>query len=366
MICLHLKTATVDFPYNYDAAANEGMRNEAPQSFWRWRRPNFTNTGIPTNSTPTGSADAIASIFGDVELSDVILKGSDGGTVNAVRAILASRSTMFRSKFFGKGAREKGLTIPGEKQVVFYKHWDCRILLMIVEYCYTDSCSILRIKPAEDVARLVAQLRVASKAFKLPGLLDTIKTWGWRTINRHPALACAMIDEGMKRDDIDELALQTLQLKARAAMLPNQNAVGSGVLALSKPGLLFALRTLEDTTSHILILQVIERWVDFSPEDSNSDSPSRERQTRESFGRKCAVRFVKIAKINPTTFERAMGQSKMFSNRNDLTASSLMEGIKFTEKATSPENVSTERRPQTAIGLTRLPVLDAARRTISQ
>ena len=61
-----------------------------------------------------------------------------------------------------------------------------------------------------------------------------------------------------------------------------------------------------------------------------------------------------------------MGQSKMFSNRNDLTASSLMEGIKFTEKATSPENVSTERRPQTAIGLTRLPVLDAARRTISQ
>lgn len=277
---------------------------------------------------------------------------------------------MFRSKFFGQGAKDKDLTIPGEKQVVFYKHWDCRILLMIVEYCYTDSCSIMKIEPSEEVARLIAQLRVASKAFKLPGLLDKIKMWGWRTINRHPALACAMVDEGMKRDDIDELALQTLQLKPRAALLPDHSAIGSGVLALSKPGLLFALRTLEDTTSHILLLQVIERWVDFSAEDSNSDSPSRERQTRESFGRKCAVRFVKSSKINPIMFERAMKQSKMFNNRNDLSSASLMDGIQFSEQANnnSPKSDPDDgrRRPHTAMGLLRPGTLDEAGRAISQ
>ncbi len=363
----------MDFPYNnYEGAAAESegtMNSNKQQSFWRWRRPNYTNTGVPTDTIPTGSAaDDIAGIFGDSELSDVILKGSDGGTVHAVKAILASRSTMFRSKFFGK-LGEGDLTIPGEKQVVVYKHWDCRILLMVVEYCYTDSCSIMRIEPSEDVARLMAQLRIASKAFKLPGLLEKIKSWGWRTINRHPALCCAMIDEGMKRDDIDDLALQTLQLKPRASLLPGQGAVGSGVLALTKPCLLFVLRTLEDTTSHLLLLQVIEQWVDFSPEDSNSDSPSRERSTREAFGRKCAVRFIKAAKINPLNFERAMRRSKMFNNRNDLSSSSLMEGIQFTEKSNSLENNDgkmDERRPQTAIGLTRPGALDALRRTVSQ
>jgi len=328
------------------------------QSFWKWRRPNFTSNGTPTDSTPTGSAaDDIACLFGDREVSDVVLKGSDGGTVCAVKAILASRSSMFRNKFFGKN-KDNNLTIPGEMHVVVYKHWDCRVLHMVVEYCYTDNCSIMRIDPSEDVARLMAQLRVASKAFKLPGLLDKIKQWGWRTINRHPALACAMIDEGMRLDDIDELALQTLQLKPRAAMLPSHTAVGSGVLALTKPCLLFVLRTLEDTTSHLLLLQIIERWVDFSSEDSNLDSPSRERQTREAFGRKCALRFIKAAKINPINFERAMKQSKMFNNRNDLSSASLLGGIQFSEKsntydASIKDGNLGRRRPQTAIGLTR-------------
>lgn len=236
---------------------------------------------------------------------------------------------------------------------------------MVVEYCYTDSCAIMNVKPNDDVARIISQLRVASKAFKLPGLLHKIKQWAWRQINRHPGLACAMVDEGMKLDDIDELALQTLQIKTRAAMLPEFDSIGSGVLALTKPGLLFVLRTLEDTTSHLLLLQAIERWVDFSPEDSNPDSPSREKVTREAFGRKCAVRFIKASKINPVAFERAMKQSKLFQVRNDLTSVTLLEGLQFSEKSLSMEPgsekkngeekayVGTARRPSTALGITR-------------
>lgn len=339
--------------------------DSSPQSssFWRWRRPKFTNTGIPTDVSPTGTAaDDIANLFGDTEVCDVTLQGSDGGTIFAVKAILAARSTIFRHRFFGPKSN-KDLSIPGEKHVVKFQHWDCRILHMVVEYCYTDTCTIMNVKPNDDVARIISQLRVASKAFKLPGLLHKIKQWAWKTINRHPGLACAMVDEGMKLDDIDELALQTLQIKTRAAMLPEFDAVGLGVLALTKPGLLFVLRTLEDTTSHLLLFQAIERWVDFSPEDSNPDSPSREKQTREAFGRKCAVRFIKASKINPVSFERVIKQSKLFETRNDLTSVSLLEGLQFSEKSFTAdtgggdkkgESAAAARRPSTALGLTRV------------
>lgn len=325
--------------------------------FWRWRRPRSGNGTVADRTSTTGTAaDAIAALFGDIEVSDVELKGSDGGSVFAVKAILASRSTMFRQRFFSESAKD--LIIPGEKLVVKFKHWDCRILHMIVEYCYTDECSLLKVQPSDEVARLVGQLRVASKAFKLPGLLEVIQQWGWRNINRFPALSCPLIDEGMRLDDIDELAMQTLQLKPRNALLPEFSSVGSGVLALTKPGLLFILRTLEDTTSHLLLLQVIERWVDFSSEDSNDESPSRERAAREAFGRKCALRFVKSNKINPASFERAMKNSRLFQKRDDLAKNSALldEGIKFSEKSFKVEKGqqgtdSPERRPHTALGL---------------
>jgi hypothetical protein len=362
--------------YYYDESnmGTMGTPDSSSQSFWRWRRPKFTNTGIPTDTAPAGTAaDEIANLFGDTEVCDVILQGSDGGTIFAVKAILAARSTIFRSRLYGPRSKAD-LSIPGEKHMVKFQHWDCRILHMVVEYCYTDMCAIMNVKPNDDVARIVSQLRVASKAFKLPGLLHKIKQWAWRQINRHPGLACAMVDEGMKLDDIDELALQTLQIKTRAAMLPEFDAIGSGVLALTKPGLLFVLRTLEDTTSHLLLLQAIERWVDFSPEDSNLESPSREKVTREAFGRKCAVRFIKASKINPLAFERAIKQSKLFQTRNDLTSVSLLEGLQFSEKSFSMEAGSEKkknddekafvatRRPSTAIGITR-PNMDVQSRS---
>lgn len=341
----------------------------ASSSFWKWRRPKFTNTGIPTDTVPTGTAsDALCTLFGDKELSDVTLEGSDGGQVYAVKAILAVRSTVFRQKFFGEKSKSGGgMLLPGEKEVCVFKDWDCRVLHLIVEYCYTDTCAAFNGAPTEEVARLIAHLRVAAKTFRLPGLDSKIKQWGWRQISRHPALACAMIDEGMRMDDIYDLALQTLQLKPRAAMLPGIGAVGTGVLALSKPGLLFVLRTLEDSTSHILLLQVIERWAEFSSLEDEGNSPIREKRVREAFARKCALRFIKRDRANPNTnaLEKAIQNSKLFQERGDLAASvSLLdEGIQFSQKAANQKYIEStseeekaatqQARPATAIGLVR-------------
>ena len=384
-------------PNNNNSNNNNGG-NSGTQTFWRWRRPNFNignnrpkssdstqggsgadsaNNNDIMNAPPTGSAaEALCSMFGDEELSDVRLRGSDGGTVVAVKAILAARSPLFRQRLYcsanktinnnvsrpsssstsdGKPSSGKGddptaqtndsssrpssstsikqLEMYKGKQVVDFKEFDCRILHMVVEFCYTDTMSLMKVPANEDIARLMANLRIASKAFKLPFLLDKVNQWSWRQLNRNPALSCAMIDEGMKMDDIDELALQTLQLKTRAALLPTVGAVGTGVLAFSKPGLLFALRSLEDTTSHLLLFQSIQRWVEFSHEET-STSPARDRASREAFARKCAMRFIKLSKISPGNLESVMKNSTLFTGQKDITKSTLLldAGIRFSDR----------------------------------
>ena len=275
------------------------------------------------------------------EVSDIKLQGNDGGSVVAVKAILASRSPMFRQKFFGENRSFYIPTKPGDVEVVVFQDWDCRVLHLVVEYCYTDNCSIMKCQPTEDIARLMATLRVASKVFKLPGLLEKIRQWVWRQISRHPALACAMVDEGMRNDDVDELALQTLQLKSRASLLPNQNAVGSGVLALTKPGLLFVLRTLEETTSHYLLLQVIEQWVDFSSEGCSGDHPDRERASREAFARKCAMRFIKLSKIPQENLDALLKRSRLFTNADGSMIPMTQPSANFSTRSFSPTHATT-------------------------
>jgi len=329
-------------------------------SLFRWRRsntpsvssdqlpplyPNETIGYRPETPVPvTGSsAEALCSIFGDEEVSDIILQGYDGGNVVAVKALLASRSLMFRQMFFGEARSDFVPSEPGEKEVFVFDEWDCRVLHLVVEYCYTDTCSAMKCQPTEDIARMMASLRVASKAFKLPGLLQKINQWIWRQVSRYPALACAIIDEGIRNDDVDDVSLQTLQLKTRAALLPGQRAVGSGVLALSKPGLLFVLRTLNETTSHYLLLQVIEQWVDFSSEDSFGANSSRERASREAFARKCAMRFIKVSKIPQENLETVMKRSNLF------TANNLISSIiaRHDNPDSKPSNIEKPKRNMT-------------------
>lgn len=297
-------------------------------SFWRWRGSKGGNTtplssaGTGAGVVPTGTAaEALCTLFGDEEISDVTLQGGDGGSVIAVKAILASRSMVFRQKLFGQAAKKTFTTTSG-KEVLLLQEWDCIVLHLVVEFCYTDNMSVMKVPPSDDIARLMANLRAAAKYFKLPGLQDKVDQWSWRNVNRHPALSCALIDEGMRRDDIDEVALQTLSVKARASLMPPNGAVGAGVLSLSKSGLLFVLRTLEDSTSHLLLFNAIQRWVNFSTEDTNptgESHPSREQATREAFARKCAMRFIKLSKINPSYLDEVMKNTSLFTSTTSIT-----------------------------------------------
>lgn len=257
----------------------------------------------------------------------------------AVKAILAARSTVFRQKFYGQATKNIFTTTEG-KEVLLIKEWDCIVLHLVVEFCFTDNLSVMKVAPSDHIARVMANIRVAAKHFKLPGLLDKVDQWSWRQISRHPALACALIDEGMRKDDIDEISIQTINVKSRAALLPANGSIGAGVLSLSKSGLLFVLRTLEDSTSHTLLFNAIQRWVQFSTEDTNPDgesNPSREQATREEFARRCAMRFIKLSKINPAYLDEVMKSSTTFTSTVDNHPSSryssnrLIEAGQFSE-----------------------------------
>lgn len=290
--------------------------------------PSLCSFGVPPRTVP----DTVASLFGNDELSDANLKCSDGGIVPIVKAILGARSTVFRHLFFG----EQKQKTTGMKEEYEFNEWDSRVLWLIVEYCYLDLCSIMDDHPSDDVARILAHLRVASKAFRLPGLLEKINQWSWRQLNRYPGLCCAMIDEGLKMNDIDEIALQTVQIKSKASMIPD-NTVGSGVLSLSKSGLLYVLRYIEESTSHLLLLKIIETWVEFG------DGMEQQKIIREAFGARLATRFIKLSKIDPKDLESAMKRSNLLHSNADFQSSSPPR-----EKSFMTNNPT---RPRTAIGL---------------
>jgi len=328
---------------------HSGRSNSTRSLFSYWRNNNNaaddTYHTIPT-AMATTVVDALYSLMGDEDLSDVRLHGNDGGSVVAVKAILAARSPIFRQKFFGpvsdkhggtpdtvgteedaadsetsivvhgaRGTTDTGLNTTVEQPATFvdgkmkveFEEWDCRILYLVVEFCYTDNLSIMDVPPNDEIARIMAGLRSASKAFKLLALLDKVDQWGFRNISRYPALCCALIDEGMRRNDIDSVAMKTLQLKTRAALLPVTEGVGSGILALSKSSLMFVLRTLESNTSHMLLFDALQRWVEFSSDAlySNLD-PGIEKASKTAFASRCAVRFIKLGKISPGRMDEVM------------------------------------------------------------
>lgn len=301
-------------------------------SIWRWGRPTdkhkSTQKPLSTVIASNSAASSLCSIFGDEEVSDLILQGNDGGNVVAVKAILASRSPMFRRLLFGEHRPRFVPKEPDEKQILTFDDWDCLVLHLVVEYCYTDSCSVMKVQPTEDIARMMAILRIASKVFKLPGLLDKVKQWVFMQISRNPGIACAMIDEGLKNDDVDEVALQTLQLKTRASLLPDSGTVGTGVLALSKSGLLFMLRNLESTASHYLLYEAIERWVDFSSVGCSGNDVSVERTSREIFGRKCADRFIRYSEIPKDKLDILMQRPNLLTKNNVIPMSPIYESLR--------------------------------------
>jgi len=258
---------------------------------WRWN-PFSSVASVPSDDLPGG--ESLWLLNGDEELSDVKMQGSNGGIVVAVKAILSVRSPVFRNLFYGSQSSKEMILSEG-KDLIIFKEWDSRTLKLLVEFCYTDNISAMKAEPTDCIARSMANLRSASKAFKLQVLLHKVDKWSSKQVRLFPALACALIDEGMKKDDIDKTSLEIIRLKSKDALLPETGAIGGGVSSLTEPTLLFVLRTIEDSVSHQQIVDCISRWAEFSKKDCEEGiNHTREAYKRKIFARKCSLRFVKF------------------------------------------------------------------------
>jgi len=190
--------------------------------------------------------------------------------------------------------------------LVEFDEWDSRVLFLLVEYCYTDNLAIITVRPSDEIARLMASLRSAAKSFQIDTLLARIDAWSGRNLDRYPSLFCAMIDEGMRLDDIDVHAMDALVNRTGEALLPLTDQVGSGVLALSKPGLLYVFRYLEKKTSELVLFDALMRWVEFSTDGYFYNDPVRERASKTAFATKCATRFINVSNIGPARIDEVM------------------------------------------------------------
>lgn len=254
---------------------------------WGWR-------GYSSYEVTTAGCELLRPLYGDVELSDIIMEGSDGGKVMAVKAILALQSPVFRKLLFGP-LRSLKVASSGGKEYIIFKEWDCCVLHLLVEFCYTDNVSMMNGDPSESIARVMVNLRSASKAFDLQILSDKVDQWSSKQVTLFPALACAFIDEGMKKNYIDEASLEIIRSKSKSALLPRNDALGAGILSLTEPALLFVLRTLEDTVSNHLLIELIKRWAEVPNKDCGNDiEHEKKKSSRKNFANKCAIRFVNI------------------------------------------------------------------------
>lgn len=262
---------------------------------WNWLPFNSVAIDNTTCHKPMTSVELLRSLYGDKELSDVKLQGSDGGTVVGVKAILAARSPLFRKIFFGTITSTDIILSKGKRHIIF-KEWDCCILHLLIEFCYTDSITVMDEQPSDHLVRLMVNLKFASIAFGLDILTNKVNDWNAKQVGLFPALACALIDESMKRGEIDNISLVVIRTKSKAALLPGSNAIGAGVESLTEPTLLFVLRTLEDLVSQRLLTAFIQRWADFSNSDNGKGiNHVKETMLRKSFAKKCSVRFVKFS-----------------------------------------------------------------------
>jgi len=256
---------------------------------WKWS-PFFSAAAV---NKPMKGTEALQSLFGDEELSDVKMQGSDGGIVVAVKAVLSARCPVFRKLFYGPLSSTEMVLSEG-KDLIIFKEWDCSTLNLLVEFCYTDNISAMEVRPSDHIARAMVNLGSASIVFKLQALRDKVDKWISKQVRLFPALACALIDEGMKRDDINKISLEIIQSKPKAALLPDTGTTGYGVLSLTEPALLFVLRTIENSISQHLTIDIIKRWVESSKNDRREDiTYKREISRRQEFARKCSIRFVK-------------------------------------------------------------------------
>jgi hypothetical protein len=153
---------------------------------------------------------AIRNLLSNTSLADVNLRGTDGMTIPAHRAILAARSQAFEKLLFGSFAEASN----SEVQMGY----DGRVLQAIVEYCYTDEVAWLG-KHTEDPCSLdqietITNLAAAADYFCFPKLYKRVTDWVLLRMDKNKLLALGILitaNNNGATPDLLHAAMDTIQ-----------------------------------------------------------------------------------------------------------------------------------------------------------
>lgn len=231
----------------------------------------------------------------DGDISDVVLKGTDGRTVVAIRSILAMRSRFFKSLLFGDFQESRQAEVP--------LGYSSLVLRAVVEYCYTDEIKLtFENLTFEETARSMVGLVSAGNYFELGGLLCEAYRLSCLMMDEYPALACSVLDEavsgenkGMHTDELSWVALGIIRLRTESALLP-PDTKGPGVHSLGEEAMELVMADEKIQASELKLFHCLKKWSEHVPEGQKAEEVSVHRRM---VARQLASR-IDFAKVTPS------------------------------------------------------------------
>lgn len=195
--------------------------------------------------------DLRANLLGNEDLSDVLLESKlDGIRVPAVRALLAARSSVFKSLLFGGYAESTDKVVPMEMR--------SDIIKMVVQYIYTDEIDL-----ENEGVDVVIALAVGADYCGLSQLVQLCIIAAKAKIKESPAVACSFLSSvhGVPTlKPMEDFALLTIRNSPNLALLGEANSP-SPVCCLSKSSLKLVLCDEKTHAEEIVLFRALQQWL---------------------------------------------------------------------------------------------------------
>ena len=225
---------------------------------------------IPPSSSSSSLSDNpviqdVMRALQDEDLCDVELIGGDGIPVHANRFLLAARSPVFKSLFYGHFSEST-------KTSIEFPDFECASLRAIVEFCNRNEISQFRLRVTGTAASAhrLANLYQAADYFGLPILVNEISRICHSLLIRYPTLACAIYESAPVGTRIYQDALLLIQCRPYVA-LPSDQTTGGGIQALSAGYKLESIFQDEDIQAgESFLFEILQEWVQSQKSDSSS------------------------------------------------------------------------------------------------
>ena len=248
--------------------------------------------------------DLRANLLGNEDLSDVLLESKlDGMRVPAVRALLAARSSVFKSLLFGGYAESTDKVVPMEMPG--------DIIKMVVQFIYTDEIDL------ENEGVDVIALAVGADYCGLSQLVQLCVNSTNAKIKESPAVACSVLSSvhGVPTlKPMEDFALLTIRNSPNLALLGEAYSP-SPVCCLSKSSLKLVLCDEKTHAEEIVLFRALQRWL-----LQGQEGPKKSKRCRTDDDASELAALIRLPSISPVVLRDEVLPSGIFTKDQIFSA----------------------------------------------